>query len=78
MSRDVSCDTCLNSRAVVSENGYNRICCLSEKEAVECITRKKNHYIKHPAFKEPREFVATAETTKGQSEAQATLNVFVP
>lgn len=78
MSRDVSCDTCLNSRAVVSENGYNRICCLSEKEAVECITRKKNHYIKHPAIKDANEFVATAETIKGLSGLQVALNVFVP
>lgn len=31
------CDLCINSRLIISENGYHPICCLSEKEATECI-----------------------------------------
>lgn len=31
------CDLCINSRTIISENGYHYICCLSEKEAMECI-----------------------------------------
>lgn len=44
------CDMCLNSRHIISENGFHPICCLSEKKSLECITGKKDHYIKHPAF----------------------------
>ena len=31
------CDTCLNSRVIISENGYHSVCCLSDKEAVACV-----------------------------------------
>ena len=42
------CDSCLNSRIIVSENGLHSVCCLSEKKAVECITKEKNHYEEIP------------------------------
>ena len=45
------CDMCLNSRHIISENGFHPICCLSEKNSLECITGEKDHYIQHPAFK---------------------------
>lgn len=45
------CDMCLNSSHIISENGFHTICCLSEKNSLECITGKKDHYIQHPAFK---------------------------
>lgn len=38
------CDSCLNSRVVISENGLRSICCLSEKKAVACITNKEDNY----------------------------------
>lgn len=38
------CDSCLNSRIVVSENGLHSICCLSEKKAVDCLTNKEDSY----------------------------------
>lgn len=41
----MKCDDCLHSRRVVSENGLHYICCLPEKETVECILRKKDHKV---------------------------------
>lgn len=38
------CDSCLNSRVVISENGLRSICCLSEKKAVACITNEEDNY----------------------------------
>ena len=38
------CDSCLNSRIVVSENGLKSICCLSEKKAVNCLTGEEDGY----------------------------------
>ena len=46
------CDTCLNSRPVVSENGIYYVCCLSSRAAVQCVTGKKDRYIEHPMRKE--------------------------
>ena len=34
--RTNKCELCKLSRAIISENGYHRICCLSEKEARKC------------------------------------------
>ena len=39
------CETCANSRIVVSENGFHPICCLSEKKAIDCHIGTKDHYI---------------------------------
>ena len=39
------CDKCLNTRIIVSENGRHRICCLSSKKAVNCMTGKKDYFI---------------------------------
>jgi hypothetical protein len=38
------CDTCINSRVVVSENGYHSICTLSSKAAINCMTEKTDSY----------------------------------
>lgn len=38
------CDSCLNSRIVISENGLKSICCLSEKKAVNCLIGKEDSY----------------------------------
>ena len=45
------CDTCLNSRPIVSENGIHYTCCLSSRAAIQCLTGKKDGYIKHPMLK---------------------------
>lgn len=47
------CEKCLNSRLIVSENGYHAVCCLSQKKAMDCITGKKNHFV---SVKEDKEF----------------------
>ena len=41
---ELKCDTCLNSRPIVSENGTHNCCCLSSRKAVECIAGQKDHY----------------------------------
>ena len=38
------CDLCINSRAIISENGLHYICCLSEKKAMECILNVNEHF----------------------------------
>lgn len=47
----MKCDTCWNSRPIVSENGIHYICCLSSTSALKCMTGKKKGYIKHPMRK---------------------------
>lgn len=39
------CEECLNSRQIISENGYHATCCLSSKKAVDCMIGKKNYFI---------------------------------
>jgi len=56
----MKCESCLNRYAVISENGLHYNCSLSEKQAIECILRKKEHYIKMP--------VVTEEKEKGDKE----------
>lgn len=50
------CETCINRywRAVISENGIHYNCSLSDKASMDCLLGRKEHYIKHPAFKEER------------------------
>ena len=45
------CETCLDGRAVISENGIHYICTFSDKKVLECLTRKKDHYIRNPMKK---------------------------
>ena len=39
------CDTCLFSRAVISENGFHWVCCLTPQKAKDCILGVKDRYI---------------------------------
>lgn len=39
------CEKCLNSRLIISENGYHSVCCLSQKKAMDCITDKKSQFV---------------------------------
>ena len=39
------CERCLNSRPIISENGYHHICCLSQRTAANCMTGKKNKFV---------------------------------
>ena len=39
-----NCNDCLNSRMILSENGYKVICCLSNKKAADCILSDYNKY----------------------------------
>lgn len=40
----MKCDSCLNSRPVISENGFHHVCCLSSKAAQNCLSGKKIKY----------------------------------
>lgn len=40
-----NCEVCLNSRLIISENGYHSICCLSDKKAMDCMSGKKNYFV---------------------------------
>ena len=40
-----ACDTCVNSRPVVSENGIHWVCCLSGMAAQKCLTGSKNMFV---------------------------------
>ena len=42
----MKCETCLNSRTGISENGYHYVCTLSAKKAANCITNDYKHYVK--------------------------------
>lgn len=44
----MKCETCLNSRTGISENGYHCVCTLSAKKAADCITNDYKHYVKSP------------------------------
>ena len=46
------CETCLNSRSIISENGFHPICCLHWRLAKECVLGERDHYIKNPAIKD--------------------------
>lgn len=39
-----NCETCLNSRPVVSENGYHYQCCLSGIKALRCYSGETSYY----------------------------------
>ena len=41
----MKCDNCINSRGIISENGIHQSCCLSPKQAIDCITGKKDQQI---------------------------------
>ena len=43
-AKDSRCDVCLNSRAVVSENGIHYVCCLTEKQCLDCLMGVKDSY----------------------------------
>lgn len=47
----VKCDTCFNSRPIISENGIHYACCLSDKSALKCMTGKQKGYIENPMRK---------------------------
>lgn len=45
MSKECKCDTCLNSRVVISENGFHAACNLSSVKATECMVGIKDNYM---------------------------------
>lgn len=41
-----SCDKCLHTRLIMSENGLHRVCALSAQAARNCLLGKKDHFLK--------------------------------
>lgn len=41
----MKCDICLKGRPIVSENGIHRICCLSDKGAMQCLIGEKDRFV---------------------------------
>lgn len=39
-----NCETCINSRLVVSENGYHYQCCLSGIKSLRCHSGNTSYY----------------------------------
>ena len=46
------CDKCFNGVPVVSENGIHYNCCLNEKELLDCMIGRKDHYEENPMKKD--------------------------
>jgi len=44
----MKCDTCMNSRPIISENGTHAICTLPSIDAVYCMIGKEDYYIPFP------------------------------
>jgi len=44
----MKCDTCLEARCVVSENGFHHICSMREEFAMDCLLGKKDYYVRNP------------------------------
>ena len=49
------CDKCLNSRPVLSENGWHSICCLSVKAMEKCLAGEKDRFVENPMRKDGAE-----------------------
>ena len=40
-----NCKECLNSRLIISENGYIPICTLPDSEAIRCLTNERSEFV---------------------------------
>ena len=47
----MKCETCLNKRPIVSENGIRDACLLSSRKAIACMTGRDDKYIQNPDLK---------------------------
>lgn len=41
----MKCETCINSRTIISENGTHAICTFSSKTAMQCMTGRQDRYV---------------------------------
>ena len=46
------CEECLNSKPVISENGFHKNCTLSYKKAMDCLLGIKDSFIKNQMQKD--------------------------
>lgn len=45
-----NCKECLNSRLVVSENGYHPICTLSDDDVYDCLSNNRSKFVGNPLY----------------------------
>ena len=57
----LNCDKCLYSRPIVSENGIHYRCCLTPKQAAQCIYDGR-HYAENPTTKEKEDLNGTRDS----------------
>ena len=50
------CDTCLNSRPIISENGIHYVCTLSESKLFNCLIGRTDEYEQRPEENEEGEY----------------------
>ena len=50
--KETKCDSCVNGRVRISENGYCAKCTLSQKKAIDCLTGIKSSYIQKSSIKD--------------------------
>lgn len=65
----MKCETCLNSRTGISENGYHCVCTLSAKKSANCITNDYKHYVKSP-LDIPQKPITNADRIRGMSNEE--------
>lgn len=44
----MKCETCMNSRPVLSENGWHDLCALPSIDAIYCMTGREDNYVPNP------------------------------
>ncbi len=45
-----NCKECINSRLVVSENGYHAVCNLSDYDAYDCLSNNQSKFEGNPLY----------------------------
>lgn len=45
-----NCKECINSRLVVSENGYHAICTLSDDDVYDCLSNGRSRFEGNPLY----------------------------
>ena len=48
------CETCWNSRVIISENGRHVVCDLPFQQGIACIQGRKEYYVKAPNYRDMR------------------------
>ena len=72
----MKCDDCLNSRQVLSENGWHPVCVLMNKQSRLCLFGKKNYYVSAKDAKKKNEQME--QLIKSRQRVREHGEVFTP